>query len=132
MRSYGSKSMSPVGKEARTSPSTRTVVVADSGSAPHTMNGPIGLNVSLFLHRQKVRSDRCQPRALTSFPIVQPSTAAVASARVQCLTGFPITVTSSPSATSGSSQSDGRTIGERCPVSALLARYPTSARSGAV
>ena len=94
------------------------------------MNGPIGLNVSLFLHRQNVRSERCQPRADTSFPIVQPKTASRASATDACRTGRPMTATSSPSATSGSAQSDGRTIGDRCPVSALFARYPTSGRSG--
>ena len=132
MKSYGSKSMSPVGKDAFISPSTRTVVVADSGSASVTMYGPIGLNVSLFLQRQNVRSTLCQPRALTSFPIVQPNTAALASSLVQCLTVLPMTATSSPSATSGSAQSAGRTIGSRCPIRALLARYPISGRVGTV
>ena len=41
-----------------------------------------------------------------------------------------MTATSSPSATSGSSQSAGRTIGDRCPVSALFARYPISGLVG--
>ena len=62
------------------------MVVAASGShsSAVTMNGPIGLNVSLFLHRQKVRSVRCQPRTLTSFPIVQPKIPARASAELAC------------------------------------------------
>ena len=72
--------MSPVGKDDFTSPSTAMVVVEASGSASVTIHGPIGLNVSLFLQRQNVRSDRCQPRALTSLPIVQPNTAAFAAA----------------------------------------------------
>jgi hypothetical protein len=82
------------------------------------------------LHRQNVRSDFCQPRALTSFPIVQPRIALRASPGVACRIGAPMTATSSPSATSGSSQSDGRTIGDRCPVSALFARYPISGLAG--
>ena len=122
--------MSPVGNDAFTSPSTRIVVVAASGSTSVTIHGPIGLNVSLFLHRQKVRSVRCQPRALTSFPIVQPKIPSRASSGVACRSGRPMTATSSPSATSGSSQSAGRTIGDWCPVSALFARYPISGRSG--
>jgi hypothetical protein len=72
--------MSPVRKDACTVPSTVMVVVDASGSASVTIHGPIGLNVSLFLHRQNVRSDRCQTRALTSLPIVQPNTAAFAAA----------------------------------------------------
>ena len=48
MNSSGSKSMSPVGKAAATVPSTRTVVVAASGSAPVTMPGqPAGVDQGL-------------------------------------------------------------------------------------
>lgn len=74
--------MPPVGKEARTRPSTRRVVVWASASTSVSIHGPIGLKESAFLLRQKVRSSCCQVRALTSLPIVQPKTASLASSCV--------------------------------------------------
>ena len=63
-------SMSPVRKWVRTSSFRRTVVSAASRSKSVSIQGPIGLKVSAFFERQKVRSEACQIRSLTSLPIV--------------------------------------------------------------
>lgn len=52
-----------------------------AGSSPETIQGPMGLKVSLFLARHSVRSLACQFRSLTSLPIVQPNTQSNASSR---------------------------------------------------
>jgi hypothetical protein len=57
-----------------TRPLILIVVTIASMSAPVTIHGPIGLNVSQFLARQSVRSFACQVRSLTSLPMVQPNT----------------------------------------------------------
>ena len=63
-------SISPVRNCVFTSPLTRTVVRAASRSKSVSIHGPIGLKVSQFLARQKVRSEACQSRSLTSLPMV--------------------------------------------------------------
>lgn len=122
MWSKGSKTMSPVGNRARTSPLTRRVVVWASASTSVSIQGPIGLKVSLFLLRHRVRSSCCQARALTSLPIVQPKTASCASWRVAYRRVRPMTATSSGSASNRPRTPWGFTIAVRWPVSALLAR----------
>src|SRR3546814_4681746 len=48
--------------------------ISDWSSDVCSSDLPMGLNVSLFLLRQNVRSWCCQVRALTSLPMVQPKT----------------------------------------------------------
>src|SRR5579884_458950 len=98
MKSNGSKIMSAVAKLLRCSPSTVTLVVAPARSKSVAIHGPIGLNVSAFFARQNVRSAFCQVRALTSLPIVQPNTASRASSRELRRRRFPMTATTSGSA----------------------------------
>ena len=122
MKSHGSNTMSPVANSARASPLTRTVVVWAIGSTSVSIQGPIGLNVSLFLLRQNERSARCHSRALTSLPMVQPNTDSWASARDALRTRRPMTATTSPSASKRPVTSGGTSIAWPCPTSALLAR----------
>ena len=122
MKSQGSNTMSPVANSARVSPLTRTVVVWTNGSTSVSIQGPIGLNVSLFLLRQKDRSACCHSRALTSLPIVQPNTDSWASARDALRSRRPRTATTSPSASKRPVTSGGTSMASPCPTKALFAR----------
>ena len=69
----------------------------ESRSASVSIQGPMGLKVSVFLARHMVRSEACQVRSLTSLPTVYPSTQERASSSERFLACLPITTTSSPS-----------------------------------
>ncbi|MNT64999.1 hypothetical protein D3C71_1356120 [compost metagenome] len=70
MKASTPNSISLVPKRVVSLPFTLTTVSMRSRSAPVSIQGPIGLKVSLFLARQNVRSEACQFRSLTSLPIV--------------------------------------------------------------
>ena len=64
------KIMSLVSKEIVSSPFSLTVVTIWLRSASVSIQGPMGLKVSVFFALHKVLSDACQVRSLTSLPTV--------------------------------------------------------------
>jgi len=64
------KIMSLVRKRLLSLPLTRTMVSIFARSASVSIHGPIGLKVSAFLERHRLRSAFCQVRSETSLPMV--------------------------------------------------------------